>query len=300
VLQRFQRRPAGSESPEVAARWNELRQSEPELAAGIDLHRSIQRLQREAGIVTAPPAYTAEAAKERLAAGVPLLEGSGPFVELREIEGLFRRLCRSAVQGEAQSQARAVLAAIEGGSFDLGAALRAVCALDAQALDTMLVPLGEPAVLAQTLLRAALAPAFRAAALAYAPLLETSPWTRSVCPVCGSPPLLGELRGGESRRVLRCGCCGAAWEFQRLRCVYCDNRDHRRLSALHLEGQGDFLRIEVCDICSGYIKSMARLEPIPYELLPAEDLATAYLDLLALERGYGRPAPLSQGAVPPC
>jgi hypothetical protein len=43
---------------------------------------------------------------------------------------------------------------------------------------------------------------------------------------------------------------------------------------------------------------MAHLEPIPYELLPAEDLATDCLDLLDLERGYGRPTPPSQDAVP--
>jgi FdhE protein len=139
------------------------------------------------------------------------------------------------------------------------------------------------------LLRFALAPAFQAAAGSYAPFLEDPPWDRAVCPVCDAAPLLGELRGGESRRVLRCGRCGAAWSCQRQRCVVCDTRDHRKLTALHREGQGDFLRIDACDNCGGYIKTMARLDPIPCELLPAEDLATAHLDLLAIECGYRRP-----------
>jgi hypothetical protein len=38
------------------------------------------------------------------------------------------------------------------------------------------------------------------------------------------------------------------------------------------------------------VKSLARLAPIPPELLPVEDLATAYLDVLALDAGYAKPS----------
>jgi formate dehydrogenase maturation protein FdhE len=225
MLRRRTRRTVPAEPAEVRARWEELRRTAPELAEGIELQRAVQRLQREADLHPLPPPFTAEQARERLAAGVPLLSGTAPFLDVDAAIALFAQLARDAVRG-AQS---------------------------------------------------------------YAPCLEDPPWDRAVCPVCGAAPLLGELRGGESRRVLRCGRCGTAWDFQRLRCVFCDTRDHRKLSALHLEGQSDFLRIDACDNCGGYIKTMARLDAIPYELLLAEDLATAHLDLLALERGYRRP-----------
>ncbi len=48
--------------------------------------------------------------------------------------------------------------------------------------------------------------------------------------------------------------------------------------------------IEVCDGCSGYVKTMTTLNPIPPEHVVLEDLATVVLDIAALERGYRRPA----------
>ncbi len=54
--------------------------------------------------------------------------------------------------------------------------------------------------------------------------------------------------------------------------------------------QPDTLCIDTCDTCGSYIKSLARLDPVPHEVLAAKDLATAHLDLLAIERGYTRQA----------
>ncbi len=281
--------PAPLEPPAVAARWEELLRGQPELASGIALIRAVQRLQRDAALDAAPPPIAEQAGRDRLAAGVPLLFGASPFVAAGAVAALVRALAAEAVSGAAVAEARAVCAALDAGVFDLPRAVAAACALDGVALSALLAGMGEAAPLAETLVHYALAPAFRAAAERYAPLIVSTAWPRGVCPVCAAPPVLGELRGGESRRVLRCGRCGAAWPYQRLRCVYCGTGDHRKLSSLHAEGEGEFLRVELCDVCRGYIKSLARLDPIAYELLPAEDLATAALDLAAIERGYARP-----------
>lgn len=291
MLRRLAGRGAPPEPPAIAARWDELRRTAPELAPGIDLQRSVQRLQRAAALDASPPAFAAAEAHDRLAAGVPLLQGAPSFLAVGAVFGLFRALAREAVRGEAILEARAVLARLDRGAFDLAHAIAAACALDAVALTAALEALGEQRTLGATLFSYATAPGFQIAAGRYAPFLEAGAWARNVCPVCAAPPLLGELRGGESRRVLRCGRCGAAWPYQRLRCARCETFDHQRLASLHAEGEGDFLRIEVCDACGGYIKSLARLDPLPLELLAAEDLATAHLDLAALERGYGRPRP---------
>jgi FdhE protein len=47
--------------------------------------------------------------------------------------------------------------------------------------------------------------------------------------------------------------------------------------------------VETCASCRGYLKSIATLQGIPpFELL-LRDLETVEFDLVAVERGYGRP-----------
>jgi FdhE protein len=113
-----------------------------------------------------------------------------------------------------------------------------------------------------------------------------SRWDHGYCPICGSWPLLGEFRGLEQTRVLRCAWCAAGWEFGRLRCPFCDNRDHRRLGYLHAEGEQDRWRATTCDECRGYVKMVSSLAAMPVPRLLVADVATLHLDLVAAERGF--------------
>jgi FdhE protein len=80
---------------------------------------------------------------------------------------------------------------------------------------------------------------------------------------------------------------------QPLWCTYCGERDHRKLGSLVPEGEGDMLKVETCESCRGYLKSLATLQAMPpFELL-LRDLETVELDLVAVERGYGRPKPVT-------
>ena len=115
-------------------------------------------------------------------------------------------------------------------------------------------------------------------------------WRQGYCPVCGAWPTLAERRGLDRSRWLRCGRCGAGWEVEPLWCSYCGERDHRQLGSLVVEGAGDTLKVDTCESCRGYLKSLAVLQGLPpFELL-LQDLETVELDLVARERGYGRPA----------
>src|SRR5262249_23085891 len=67
--------------------------------------------------------------------------------------------------------------------------------------------------------------------------LPTLPWKEGYCLFCGSWPKLGEFRGLEQTRLLRCALCAAEWEFPRLRCPFCGTSDHRQLGYLHVEGE---------------------------------------------------------------
>jgi FdhE protein len=125
-------------------------------------------------------------------------------------------------------------------------------------------------------------------------LIARSGWRRTSCPACGAPALLAEQRGGgtsgsaEGERVLRCGRCLAAWPVPRLQCPSCGESDHRRLSCIHGAGELEFRRADLCASCHSYIKAVAVLAPLTLTGLLEADLATAALDLSAVDRGFHR------------
>jgi len=114
-------------------------------------------------------------------------------------------------------------------------------------------------------------------------------WPHGYCPICAAWPTLAERRGLDRTRRLRCGRCGGEWQVQWLCCIYCGEREHEHLGALMPEEGGERLNVETCVSCRGYIKSVATLQRIPAFELLLQDLETVELDLVALDRGYGRP-----------
>jgi FdhE protein len=120
-------------------------------------------------------------------------------------------------------------------------------------------------------------------------------WSKSYCPICAAWPVLAERRGLDRSRRLRCGRCATDWEIEWLYCIYCGERDHRKLGSLSPDESGEMLKVETCETCRGYLKSVASLQGFqPLELL-LQDLETVELDLVALQRGYHRP---QQSAFP--
>ena len=135
-------------------------------------------------------------------------------------------------------------------------------------------------------LRLALFPALSFLCKLLSPLHQGLRWEQGYCPICGSWPLLGESRGLEQLRFLRCALCAGEWEFPRLRCPYCGTHDHQLLGYLHVEGEETKCRAATCEHCRGYVKILSTLTPLsPAQLLVA-DVATTHLDLIAAERSY--------------
>ncbi len=116
------------------------------------------------------------------------------------------------------------------------------------------------------------------------------PWAYGYCPFCGGYAGLGEIKA-EGQRILHCALCSTEWPFPRLRCPYCPNEDQEKLSYFQVEGEVD-KRVDVCLLCRHYLKtidSRERIQPIDWEV---EDYLTLYLDYLAQEEGFQRPAKL--------
>ena len=218
--------------------------------------------------------------------GEPLLHGRVLVVDTRRLNGLMERLAEIAADEDgpgavslagyrpsADTALQLLAAAIRQDRAGIGR-LSASAGVDAGALETL-------------------------AQLVAVPLLQSCgrllhdhvplSWPHGYCPICGSWPLLAELRGLDRTRRLRCGRCGGDWPVNWLRCPYCGETDHERLGALVLGGRLKTSTVETCSQCLGYLKTVTTLQAIPpFELL-IRDLETVELDVAALERGYVRP-----------
>ena len=266
---------------------------DPDAGAAAALLRAVL-----AAAAALPPSLPAgvpelEAARARLAAGVPALAGEpladGAALRLN-VAALARSLGSDPVAGETVSEVAArLLDAVPPDAADALAEAALAGAWDAVAELARGLDLDEHLV--RLVVDLAVQPPLRTASALVLPdaaAADAAGWRRGVCPACGAPPLLAELRGAQRERVLRCGRCAAAWAFPRGACPACGERDHRRLRLLHARGEEEFRRVSCCESCRAALKEVAALAPLDAAALAETDLATAALDFLILERGYHR------------
>lgn len=215
----------------------------------------------------------------------PLLQGASIEIAARWPGRTVRRLARAArgrahPAGDPRLDGAQALALLCAGLRDDGPALEAVAA--DSGIDVNLLA---------TISRHAVVPLL-VAATAAAPGPPNAGWLFGHCPFCAARPLLGEVRGLEQMRRLRCGRCGADWRGEWLRCVFCGENDHMRLGSLVPEGRTTPGRADACSACGGYLKVLNTLTPIPVFDLLLSDLETVELDLAARQRGFTRPGGL--------
>ncbi|PYX86098.1 MAG: hypothetical protein DMG68_16475 [Acidobacteria bacterium] len=113
-------------------------------------------------------------------------------------------------------------------------------------------------------------------------------YTQSLCPFCSRKPVAGVLRqqGDGAARSLLCGFCLAEWEFRRIVCPGCGEEDNRKLP-VYTADQFDYLRVECCESCRTYLKSVDLTKNGLAEPL-VDEIASAPLDLWAGEHGYAK------------
>jgi FdhE protein len=101
---------------------------------------------------------------------------------------------------------------------------------------------------------------------------------------------MAKLEREEGRRILQCSLCSTEWAFRRLQCPFCRNDDHDTLRFFFVDEESPY-RVDVCDICKRYIKTVdeRKLEEEKKVMLTLENIATLFLDILAVEEGYRNP-----------
>jgi FdhE protein len=113
----------------------------------------------------------------------------------------------------------------------------------------------------------------------------------SLCPFCGSKPLLAVLRpeGDGGKRFLLCSLCSTEWAFRRVLCPNCGEEDKDKLPIFAAQ-EFDYVRMDACDTCRTYLKSVdltknGKAVPV------VDELATVSLNFWAQENNYQKLRP---------
>lgn len=283
------RRPAAHVRSGVAGRLKGLERRNPEWRAWLALLGEIEAgLDGSAGHVTVEGAPSvADSAPP--APPAPLLDRLTVWVDAGALTKLLARLLKAAGrEAPVEAAARSLKRYQPGGETARRLIEAAIRCDDPVITASAAAEVIDPAALG-TVVRLAAVPLLAACARELAGRIPDQ-WPSGYCPVCGSWPLLAELRGVERERRLRCGRCGAAWPTQWLRCTYCGEARHGHLGALAAADGLESRKAETCGTCRHYLKSVAALAPLSHIDLLLADLETVELDLAARERGYRRPA----------
>ena len=109
-------------------------------------------------------------------------------------------------------------------------------------------------------------------------------WEKGYCPVCGNFPGLAVL-DQDGRRLLHCSFCWTTWPAKRVFCPFCEKTGGKNFHTFYSEQEKD-LRVDICDDCKKYLKTVdtRATERIIYP--PMELIASLHLDINARQKGY--------------
>ncbi|HQN70276.1 MAG TPA: formate dehydrogenase accessory protein FdhE [Smithella sp.] len=135
-------------------------------------------------------------------------------------------------------------------------------------------------------LEESLRPELEIIAKKYGETVAKSDWTEGYCPICGKEPKIGEIRKDEEgKRYLFCHQCGFKWYFHRIKCPFCGNDEQQSLAYFEVEGEERY-RVDVCNKCWRYIKTVELPKFSDEPNMDVEDIATLHLDMIAYDEGY--------------
>jgi FdhE protein len=106
------------------------------------------------------------------------------------------------------------------------------------------------------------------------------------CPFCLGKPQVGALRqeGDGAKRFLICSLCSTEWSYGRIVCPACGEETVDKL-AIYTASQFNHVRVEACDTCGRYIKTID-LTKNGLAVPVVDELATIPLNFWAHEHGY--------------
>jgi FdhE protein len=286
-----------------------IKKDRPEYKQVLDLFGKLMIKQAEFSdkVKVEPVSIKKEAARERLEEGMPLLRRRDFQIDLANASKLFREVYSILKRGnpDLSDEMRTIEDALEKGDLVLEDILQSTLT-DERRVSELAEELSLDKEVILILTTISVKPSLESIASQVRDMVGEISWTERYCPVCGSSPAISELRsrggvnplpsggvdGGAAEgaeRILHCSFCGNEWRTARLGCVFCGNSDSKSLNYLYTEEEKGY-RIDVCEKCKKYIKTLDS-RAISHEIvLPVEDFSTMHLDILAEEEGYKREA----------
>jgi FdhE protein len=239
-------------------------------------------------VKTSPVEIEKENATVKLIEGFPLIEKRALTLDIPSATRLFKRLCKIMSRNKkASHDAEQISQALQGKEINLLELFEHASNGDVEYITDLSKKLRVKEDVLVFLTRNSLKPIFEAYANELKNYIDQERWWKGYCPICGSEPFMAELKE-DGARFLVCSSCNFEWRFNRLKCPFCENEDHEKLRYFYTEKEGRSYRVDVCEKCKRYIKTVDTKE-LGDEAIPLlEDAGTLHLDILAQEEGYTR------------
>jgi FdhE protein len=237
-------------------------------------------------VKNAPLHINEEDIKEKLLHGFPLIEKRALTLDIPSATRLFKRLCKVMSRNKKASiDTERITKALKNKQIDLLELFKQIDSNGNEYVTNLSKKLNVKDDVLAFLVRNSLRPIFEAYANELKKYVDQEKWWRGYCPICGSEPFMAEFKQ-DGARFLVCSSCSYEWRFNRLKCPFCENGDHEKLRYFSTEKEGKAYRVEVCEVCKRYIKTIDTNE-LGEEVIPIiEDAGTLFLDVLAQKEGY--------------
>jgi FdhE protein len=240
-------------------------------------------------IKTDPVHMDEELVKTKIEEGFPVVDKSDLKLDITQASHLFERLCDVLKRNKnVSSDVDDITDVIARKQLSLEELFKKTAAEDEEYFDKLSNRLKLKTEILLFLAKNSIKPIFEAYAHDLEGHVDQERWWRGYCPICGSKPVMAELIGTERKKFLICSCCGYEWRFKRTKCPFCENEEPRAFKYFFTEKEGRGYRVETCQKCKKYIKTVDT-EELGEEVVPSvEDIGTLYLDVLAKKEGYTR------------
>lgn len=273
--------------PRDVAELKQLKASQPELGAAVDMQLALVDMQRRVqGRVPLPWIQVdPEWLRVQQQAGRPFVRFSDIPLEWSDFRLTFRQTADILLRFEAIERAdyeKIVAIGRAGNTLEPVVAEWYQTTSGVDGTEKARPASDAPAGLDQVLLLA-LRPFLARCAEALSQRIDLSSWTHGHCPFCGWEPDFAVITPSAERRLI-CGRCTGQWSFPSLTCPFCAN-DDRALVTSFATRDGRY-RVYACDVCRRYLKAYDARHAGRPVMVTVDSIATLPLDAAAIQRGY--------------
>jgi FdhE protein len=254
---------------------------------------AVEQFTVKSKVKTSPLDIDEEHMNARIIEGLPLVEKKVLTLDMKLAASLFKKLCKIMGRNKKVSKdIEQITQAIKNKDIDIQELLKQVASEN----DGFITALSEKLEVKKSVLTFlainSLKPIFEAYAKKLSNYVDQERWAKGYCPICGSEPVIAELRENGARFLL-CSSCGYEWRFNKLKCPFCENDEQQSLRYFYSEQEGRTYRVDVCEKCKRYIKTVETDALVGKVISLLEDAGSFHFDIIAQNAGYRRGASTS-------